>query len=121
MKAQMLIAALAVTFVSGQAQSKGHSPPDVLADWNRSLAETAAPLVGSLGLQAQVADQRYPGLTKIFESPANRLPGERTPPAPRYYNAPTAPQPTDPANVMPRGAKRWRYQDRDYWLVPLGN
>jgi hypothetical protein len=119
MKPLPLLACLAVSATAVSAELK--DPNQVARDWHQNIDAAAAPLVGPLGLQAQVSDQRYPGLTRVFESPADKTPDKRTPPAPRYYDAPAAPRPADPMEVMPRGSKRWHFNGSDYWLVPLGN
>ncbi|HVZ64801.1 MAG TPA: hypothetical protein VG936_09540 [Lacunisphaera sp.] len=117
MKALPLLVSFAVVAAAAQADLK--DPALVALDWSNTMVEAQKPLVDSLGLQAQVLGDRYPGLKRVFESsPSSSHP--RLSPPPELRDAPAPQSRPDPLNAMPHGSKRWRYNGSDYWLVPLG-
>lgn len=118
MKALPLFAAFAVVVAAAQADLK--DPALIALDWNNTMVAAQKPMVDSLGLQAQVLGDRYPGLKRVFESSPSS-PHPRALPPPELRDAPAPQSRPDPLNPMPRGSKRWPFNGADYWLVPLGN
>ncbi len=119
MKALPLLASFAVVAAAARADLK--DPTQVTTEWNQTMAEAQKPMVDSLGLQAQVLDDRYPGLRRIFEARNYEPLPLRPAPPPRLRDAPAPQLRPDPLNPMPRGSKRWPFNGADYWLVPLGH
>lgn len=113
MKTLPVLACLAVTATAANLKD----PAEVAREWSQTVEQPS--FLGSTPrkLSEPITGPSPPAGAITFQSatPPPARPSEPLYDAPSYRVPPVLP------DNLPPGAKPWRYNDRTYWLIPLGS